>query len=189
MGPTWVLSAPDGPHVVPMNLAIRLLLSHPGIPGVTLCFCTGLYAAAATARCKCSHYEIRHCTFLFNCSKGSYLFVPLVNPPIIYRTQIFSMCLWSSQWHPMSVMTSLITGNSTVCSITCSGIHQRKHQSLCHWPYVRGIHKSLVDSPHKWPVTWKVFPRHVIIMCDEFLNVMVHQQGLRWHGIHRSGLT
>ena len=23
MGPTWVLSAPDGPHVSPMNLAIR----------------------------------------------------------------------------------------------------------------------------------------------------------------------
>ena len=23
MGPTWVLSAPDGPHVDPMNLAIR----------------------------------------------------------------------------------------------------------------------------------------------------------------------
>ena len=24
MGPTWVLSAPDGPHVGPMDLAIRL---------------------------------------------------------------------------------------------------------------------------------------------------------------------
>ena len=23
MGPTWVLSAPDGPHVGPMNLGIR----------------------------------------------------------------------------------------------------------------------------------------------------------------------
>ena len=23
MGPTWVLSAPDGPHVGPINLAIR----------------------------------------------------------------------------------------------------------------------------------------------------------------------
>ena len=23
MGPTWVMSAPDGPHVDPMNLAIR----------------------------------------------------------------------------------------------------------------------------------------------------------------------
>ena len=32
MGPTWVLSAPDGPHVGPMNLAIRdiaVSLSHP----------------------------------------------------------------------------------------------------------------------------------------------------------------
>ena len=26
MGPTWVLSAPDGPHVGPMNLTIRVLL-------------------------------------------------------------------------------------------------------------------------------------------------------------------
>ena len=27
MGPTWVLSAPDGPHVGPMNLAIRAYLA------------------------------------------------------------------------------------------------------------------------------------------------------------------
>ena len=27
MGPTWVLSAPDGPHVDPMNLAIRVHLT------------------------------------------------------------------------------------------------------------------------------------------------------------------
>ena len=26
MGPTWVLSAPDGPHVGPMNLAIRVIM-------------------------------------------------------------------------------------------------------------------------------------------------------------------
>ena len=26
MGPTWVLSAPDGPHVCPMDLAIRITL-------------------------------------------------------------------------------------------------------------------------------------------------------------------
>ena len=29
MGPTWVLSSPDGPHVGPMNLAIRALASMP----------------------------------------------------------------------------------------------------------------------------------------------------------------
>ena len=28
MGPTWVLSALDGPHVGPMNLAIRELSSY-----------------------------------------------------------------------------------------------------------------------------------------------------------------
>ena len=31
MGPTWVLSAPDGPHVAPMNLAIRdhIIVGYP----------------------------------------------------------------------------------------------------------------------------------------------------------------
>ena len=28
MGPTWVLSAPDGPHVGPKNLAIRGLMDY-----------------------------------------------------------------------------------------------------------------------------------------------------------------
>ena len=28
MGPTWVLSAPDGPHVGPMNLAIKAIPNH-----------------------------------------------------------------------------------------------------------------------------------------------------------------
>ena len=33
VGPTWVLSAPDGPHVGPMNLAIRgVYVSVSGIP-------------------------------------------------------------------------------------------------------------------------------------------------------------
>ena len=31
IGPTWDLSAPDGPHVVPMNLAIR---DAPDVPGL-----------------------------------------------------------------------------------------------------------------------------------------------------------
>ena len=35
MGPTWVLSAPDGLHVGPMNLAIRL---HPTVRNVMLCY-------------------------------------------------------------------------------------------------------------------------------------------------------
>ena len=30
MGPTWVLSAPDGPHVGPMNLAIGCIFLNQG---------------------------------------------------------------------------------------------------------------------------------------------------------------
>ena len=36
--------------IIQSVLAVAInLLSHPGIPGVTLCFCTGSYAAAAAA--------------------------------------------------------------------------------------------------------------------------------------------
>ena len=31
---------------------------------------------------------------------------------------------------------------------------------LHHWPFVRGNHQSLVDSPHKGSVMWKAFPSH-----------------------------
>ena len=39
MGPTWVLSAPDGPHVGPVNLAIRAPYRQPDMG---YCLCTAL---------------------------------------------------------------------------------------------------------------------------------------------------
>ena len=40
MEPIWVLSAPDGPHVDPMNLAIRdVILGITEITGITLLVC------------------------------------------------------------------------------------------------------------------------------------------------------
>ena len=33
-----------------------------------------------------------------------------------------------------------------------------------HWPFCEGIHRWLVDSPHKWPVTRKMFTFDEIIM-------------------------
>ena len=35
---------------------------------------------------------------------------------------------------------------------------QRKHQSSASLAFVRGIHRWPVNSPHKWPVTRKMFP-------------------------------
>ena len=58
----------------------------------------------------------------------------------------------------MIVMASQITNISIVCSTVCSGAYQRKHQSSTSLAFVRGIHRWPVDSPHKGPVTRKMFP-------------------------------
>ena len=56
----------------------------------------------------------------------------------------------------MSVMTCQIT--STRLFVNRSGAHQRKYQSSASQAFVWGIHRSLVNSPHKWPVTQKMYP-------------------------------
>ena len=58
----------------------------------------------------------------------------------------------------MRTMASQIMGISIVCSTFCSGADQRKYQSFTSLAFVRGIHQWLVDSPHKGPVAWKIFP-------------------------------
>ena len=45
------------------------------------------------------------------------------------------------------------------------GTDQRKHQSSTSLAFVRGSHRWPVDSPHKWPVTRKMFPFDDVIMC------------------------
>ena len=32
-----------------------------------------------------------------------------------------------------------------------------KTSKPCHWPFMRGIHRGPVNSPHRWPVTRKCF--------------------------------
>ena len=57
--------------------------------------------------------------------------------------EYFTQCRYS----PVTVnaMVSQITEESTVYSIVCLGWHQREHQSPCHWPFVRGIHRRRGD--------------------------------------------
>ena len=58
----------------------------------------------------------------------------------------------------MGTMASQITSVSIVYLTVCSCPDQRKHQSSTSLAFVRGIHRWLVNSPHKGPVTWKMFP-------------------------------
>ena len=57
----------------------------------------------------------------------------------------------------MSATASRITSLTIVYSTVYSGADQRKHQGSASLAFVRGIQRGPVNSPHKWPVTWKCF--------------------------------
>ena len=64
----------------------------------------------------------------------------------------------------MSAMASQITNLTIVYSNGYSSADQRKHQSSASLAFVRGIHRWPVNSPHKGPVTRKMFPFDDVIM-------------------------
>ena len=64
----------------------------------------------------------------------------------------------------MGEMSSQITSLTIVYSTVYSGVDQSKHQSSASLAFVWGIHRGPVNSPHKWPVTRKMFPFDDVIM-------------------------
>ena len=64
----------------------------------------------------------------------------------------------------MGSVASQITSLTIVYSAVYSGANQRKQQSSASLAFVRGIHRWPVNSPHKWPVTRKLFPFDDVIM-------------------------
>ena len=64
----------------------------------------------------------------------------------------------------MSAMASQITSLKIVYPTVYSGADQRKHQSSVSLAFMWGIHRWSVNSPHKWPVTLKIFPFDDVIV-------------------------
>ena len=58
----------------------------------------------------------------------------------------------------MDAMASQINNLTIVYSTVYSGANQSKHQGSASLAFVWGIHREPVNSPHKWPVTRKMFP-------------------------------
>ena len=88
----------------------------------------------------------------------------------------------------ISTMAYHITSLTIVYSIVYSDADQRKHQSFASLASVWGIHRWPVNSPHKGPVTRKMFPFfYDVIMardsspdiaianCDQ--SIQSHSQG------------
>ena len=57
----------------------------------------------------------------------------------------------------MGTIASQITSLTIVYSTVYSDADKKKHQSSASLAFVRGIHRGPVNSPHKWPVTRKMF--------------------------------
>ena len=64
----------------------------------------------------------------------------------------------------MGTMEPQITSLPIVYLTGYSGEDERKDQSSASLAFVRGIHRGPVNSPHKWPVTRKMFPFDDVIM-------------------------
>ena len=81
-----------------------------------------------------------------------------------------------------SKMGSRITSLAIVYSTVYSGADQRKHQSSGSLAFVWGSHRWPVNSPHKWPVTQKMFPFDDVIMCLglNVLKLQPYPLGIVW---------
>ena len=66
----------------------------------------------------------------------------------------------------MGMMASQITSLTIVYSTVYSGADQRKHQRSASLALVRGFHRWPGNSPHKGPVTRKMFPFDDVIIFD-----------------------
>ena len=106
-------------------------------------------------------------------------YLPIVRVKLINDENIHNMticCTYSfrpfSSTHynavMMSAMASQITSLAIVYSIVYSGVDQRKQRTSAPLDFVRGIHRWPVNSPHKGPVTRKMFPFDDVIMICYF---------------------
>ena len=70
----------------------------------------------------------------------------------------------------MSAMATQIPCLTIVHSTVYLGTDQRKHQSSASLAFAQGINQWPVNSPHKWPVTRKMFPFDDVIVSSRGRN-------------------
>ena len=86
----------------------------------------------------------------------------------------------------MGTAASQINSLTIVYKTVYSDADQSKHQSSVSLAFVWGIHRGPVNSPHKWPVTRKMFPFDDVIMAMicvvNFINLWVYKAAsVMWH--------
>ena len=157
MGPIWGRQDPGGPHVGPMNYAIWEAYNQDHEYAVS--------PIGFELQVKDLHYEQMGKYFMESnwsinqLMISQHLFMQWPNDKYanthtrVYYNDVI-----------MGAMASQITSLTIVYPTVYSGTDQRKHQSSASLAFVGGIHWWPVNSPHKWPVTRKMFPFDDVIM-------------------------
>ena len=78
------------------------------------------------------------------------------------------------------VYTTVYSRRRSKKTTVYSGTDQRRHQSFASLAFVREIHRWPVNSPHKGPVTRKMFPFDDVIMTHHTCSWCIS-----WSQIHR----
>ena len=95
-----------------------------------------------------------HCGICESCHLKCYLLIANYTSQKTEQQRFF---LFHYSDDIMGEMASQITSLAIVYSTVYSGGDQRKHQSSASLAFMLGIPQGPVNSPHKWPVTRKIF--------------------------------
>ena len=98
----------------------------------------------------------------------THTYIYIYNAPALQTYQISARYTKLYHYNDVIVgaMASPITSLTFVYSTVYSGADQSKHQSSASLAFVWGIHQGPMNSPHKWPVTRKMFPFDDVIILS-----------------------
>ena len=122
--------------------------------------------------------------FLKRFQGRSYMSVPTMPTLILFIISLCSSITVFEGKHYSDVIMSTVASQITILTIVCStvsGADQRKHQSSASLAFVRGIHRSPVNSPHKGPVTREMFAFDDVIMIT--LNMAAVENVVAAHSV------
>ena len=100
----------------------------------------------------------------------------------IYRVNERHCCVvMSVSEHFADVIMTTIASQITSLTVVYSDADQRKHQSSASLAFVWWIHRGPVNSPHKGPVTRKMFPFDDVIM-NRLWPITFHEGRITYYG-------
>ena len=122
---------------------------------------------------------LRFCRILKRSPGRTPLFASL-RPQMPWHFTVLGHQLPRLQWRHNERDGVAITSITIVYLTVYSGADQRKHQSSASLAFVRGIHRWPVNSPHKGPVTRKMFPFDDVIMAVAIIKLEMSSLDLLW---------